>query len=303
MFKVGKRIFLFVIINILIITTISIVAQLLGVQPHLTERGLDLKNLAFFALLWGMGASLISLALSRIMAKWMMGVRLIDERSANPEERWLHQTVKLLAQRAKLKGTPQVGIYDSPEMNAFATGPTERRSLVAVSSGLLQRMDKDEVEGVLAHEVAHIANGDMVTMTLVQGVMNAFVIFISRALAHVLAQNVREESRPMVFFITTLVLQILLSIAAMFVVAGVSRAREYRADRGGAQLAGRTKMARALKRLQLEMSRPQVAAVAAEPAVDTLKISGRGGWLKLLSTHPPLEERILRLETASDLRA
>src|SRR5690606_37107750 len=176
----AKRIFLFLAVNALVVITISTLMRLFGVEPYLQANGLNLESLAVFCLLWGMGGAFISLGLSRIMAKWMMGVKVIDPNTTDSNAQELVQTVYRLARAAGLSKMPEVGIYQSPEVNAFATGPTKARSLVAVSTGLLQRMRQDEVEGVLAHEVAHIANGDMVTMTLVQGVINAFVMFLAR---------------------------------------------------------------------------------------------------------------------------
>ena len=175
-----RRIGVFLLLNIAVIFTISVILRLFNVQPYLTQHGLDYQSLLIFCLIWGMGGAFISLALSRKMAKWSMKIKIVHPRSSNPQEEKLYNTVKQLAQKAKLKAIPEVGIFPSPQLNAFATGPTQKRSLVAVSSGLLQHMDDDELEGVLAHEIAHIANGDMVTMTLLQGVINAFVMFLAR---------------------------------------------------------------------------------------------------------------------------
>jgi heat shock protein HtpX len=238
-----------------------------------------------------MGGAFISLLLSRAIAKMMMGVQLVDGRTGNPELDWLHRTVARLTQQAQLP-MPQVGFYDSAEVNAFATGPSKSRSLVAVSSGLLRSMRQDEIEGVLAHEVAHIKNGDMVTMTLIQGVVNAFVMFLSRIIASVVRQAADERYAYLLSMVVTIVLDIVLGILGMIVVAWFSRAREFRADAGGAALAGRGQMIAALRRLQtskqlVDMSQPEMA---------TLKISG-GRIMGLFSTHPPLEERIRALES------
>ncbi len=297
-----KRIFLFLALNFLVVLTISILLNVLGVRPYLTANGLDYNQLMAFCLVWGMGGAFISLALSRVMAKWMMGVQVIDPSTSNSELQGLVQTVHQLARSAHLPTPPQVGIYDSPEVNAFATGPTKSRALVAVSSGLLQRMKHDELAGVLGHEISHIANGDMVTMTLIQGVVNAFVMFLSRAIAFAISQvgRSRNDDReggfsPIVFYITQFILEIVFMILGSIVVASFSRWREFRADAGGARLAGRQNMIQALMALQrtFEMVDPQ-----AQPAVQALKISShRGGFLRLFSTHPPLEERIARLET------
>lgn len=193
--RIAKRVFLFLTVNVLIMVTISLVLNLLGVQPYLTAKGIDYSSLAIFCLLWGFGGAFISLALSKVMAKWMMGVKILDPKTVSgANDRWLIQTVHQLAAKAGLQKMPEVGIYESEELNAFATGPTKNRSLVAVSTGLLDRMDRGEVEGVLGHEIAHIANGDMVTMTLVQGVVNAFVMFFARILAFAVSQLVDEEN-------------------------------------------------------------------------------------------------------------
>jgi heat shock protein HtpX len=298
MFSMMKRFFLFAVVNLLIIVTISLVLNLLGIRPYMNAYGIDYTQLALFCLIWGSGGALISLALSRIMAKMMMGVRTVDPSTPDPVLRDLVVTVHRLAKSANLPAMPEVGVYDSPELNAFATGPTKSRSLVAVSTGLLQRMGKAEVEGVLGHEVAHIANGDMVTMTVVQGIVNAFVMFFARILAFALANAMRgnsEEDRgpsPMVQFVATMVFEILFSFLGMLVVAYFSRMREFRADKGGATLAGREKMIGALQALQRGVSMVDES----HPSLATLKISGRpGGIMALFSTHPPLEVRIDRL--------
>ncbi len=289
-----KRIFLFAAVNLLVVLTISIVLNLFGIRPYLNAYGLDYQQLLIFCLIWGMGGAFISLALSRVMAKWMMGVQIINPSQAQGEDAWLINTVHQLAQSAGLPRMPEVGVYESPELNAFATGPTRARALVAVSSGLLQNMDREEVKGVLGHEIAHVANGDMVTMTLLQGIINAFVMFIARVLAFFVSQAVRDDARYVVNFLVTIVLEILLSFLGFLVVAAFSRWREFRADAGGAKLSGTENMVRALQALQLNMQlreRPEEHA-----AVATLQIFGKpGGFLSLLATHPPLEERIKRL--------
>src|SRR3954453_14499350 len=187
----AKRIFLFLALNFLVIMTISILLRLFGIGPYITAYGIDYATLFKFCLVWGMGGAFISLALSRIMAKWMMGVHVIDPQTRDPDLQQLLQTVYQLARGAHLSVMPEVGIYDSPEVNAFATGPTKSRALVAVSSGLLSRMNQNEMEGVLGHEISHVANGDMVTMTLLQGVVNAFAMFLSPALAFAISQAMR----------------------------------------------------------------------------------------------------------------
>ncbi len=292
-----KRIGLFLMVNALVIVTISFILNLLGVQPYLTPYGLNYESLMIFCLVWGMGGAFISLALSRVMAKWMMGVQVIPPDTHDPELRELVYEVHTLSRAAGLRVMPEVGIYDSPEVNAFATGPTKSRSLVAVSSGLLQRMRKEEVRGVLGHEVAHIANGDMVTMTLIQGVVNAFVMFLARVIAYALTMSRSEgEERsgtPMSFYIVQFALEMVFMVLGSIVVAWFSRYREYRADSGGARLAGRENMIQALEGLRRTFENAEPAA--GQPAMQALKISGGGGFMKLFSTHPPLEERIERL--------
>jgi heat shock protein HtpX len=285
-----KRIFLFVATNLAIMITLSIVLGLLGVTGYITVDGLNYTALMVFSLVWGFGGALISLAMSRWMAKTAMGVQLVDGRTGQAELDWLHDTVAQLARKANLP-MPQVGIYDSPEVNAFATGPSKSRSLVAVSSGLLRSMRREEVEGVLAHEVSHIQNGDMVTMTLIQGVVNAFVIFFARIIANVIRQAVDERISHLVFFVTTLVLDIALGILGMMVVAWFSRAREFRADAGAATLSSRGNMIAALQRLAANKS----LVDESQPQLATMKISGKKAFA-LMSTHPPLEERIAALQ-------
>jgi len=291
-----KRILLFLATNIAVMITLSIVLSLLGVTGYITPTGLDYSALMVFCLVWGMAGAFISLQMSRFMAKMAMGVKLVDGKSGQDELDWLHQTVGQLTRKAGLP-MPEVGIYDSPEVNAFATGPSKSRSLVAVSSGLLRSMRREEVEGVLAHEVAHIQNGDMVTLTLIQGVVNAFVMFFSRIIANIVRQMVDEKISSLVFFVTTIVFDIAFGILGSMVVAWFSRAREFRADAGGAQLAGKANMIGALQRLMqnkemVDNSQPQLA---------TMKINGGKGFLSLIQTHPPLEARIAALQQAQIL--
>jgi heat shock protein HtpX len=286
-----KRILLFVATNLAIMIMLSVVLAILGVSGYIGPGGqLDYGALMLFCLVWGMGGAFLSLLLSRTIAKWSMGVRLVDGRTGNAELDWLHRTVARLAQQAQLP-MPQVGFYESPEVNAFATGPSKSRSLVAVSSGLLRGMRQDEVEGVVAHEMAHIQNGDMVTMTLVQGVVNAFVLFLSRLIASIVRNAADERNARMLSMVVTIVLDIVLGFVGMMVVAWFSRAREFRADAGGAALAGRSNMINALRRLQTT----QGLIDPNQPEMATLKISGRQVFA-LLSTHPPLEQRIRALE-------
>ena len=283
-----KRILLFMVTNLAIMLTLSVVLSLLGITG-----GGGLGGLLVFCLFWGMGGSFLSLQLSRFMAKRAMGVELVDGRTGHADLDWLYATVRQLADRSGLP-MPEVGYYESPEVNAFATGPSQSRSLVAVSTGLLRTMSRDEVEGVLAHEVAHIQNGDMVTMTLIQGVVNAFVMFFARIIANVLRNAVDERASGMVYFLSVMVLQTVLGIFGMMVVAWFSRAREFRADAGAASLAGSGKMIAALQRLQQHTQRIETD----QPALATMKISGTGSWMALLSTHPPLEARIAALRAA-----
>ena len=251
-----------------------------------------------------MGGAFISLLLSRFMAKHAMGVQVIDPDNARGDERALVQRVHRLCQRAGIGKMPEVGIYDSPELNAFATGPTRNSALVAVSTGLLQRMNEEEVEGVLGHEITHIANGDMVTMTLLQGVINAFAMFLSRVLAYAISmgmgnRNDREsEGSPWMFYLFTMVFDILFTLLGSLVTAAFSRWREFRADAGGARLAGRDKMVAALRRLQSAMDRG-VEEDTRAPALAAFKISHKSGMLSWFASHPPLEERIRRLERGS----
>lgn len=296
----AKRIFLFLAVNFLVIITISLVLGVLGIRPYLTAQGIDYQSLLIFCVIWGMGGAFISLGLSKILAKTMMGVRVIDPNTNDPTLRTLVRTVENLARAAQIP-TPEVGIYDSPEVNAFATGPTKKRSIVAVSSGLLQRMNQSEAEGVLSHEVAHIANGDMVTMTLIQGVVNAFVMFLARVVAFAVAQAFRGRDDNAgfsygIFFLVQIVFEIIFMIAGSMVVAWFSRYREFRADAGGARLGGRERMIAALEALQRNV---QMVDPRAQPSAATLKISNPHGMMRLFATHPPLEERIQRLRTAS----
>jgi heat shock protein HtpX len=297
--QMSKRILLLVVVNILVVTTITLVLGLLRVGNYFPQGGL--AGLAVFCLVWGFGGAFISLGLSRLMAKWMMGVHVIPPNTSDPTLQELLQTVHGLARSAGLPKLPEVGVYESDEVNAFATGPTKSRALVAVSTGLLRRMRSREVEGVLGHEVAHIANGDMVTMTLIQGVINAFVLFLSRVLAFVVSQALRsrdDRGGGWLQFLLVIVFQIVFSILGSVVVCWFSRWREFRADAGGARLAGRESMVDALRALR-RLHDPELAAAEAQhaQAFQSLKISGQPrGFLALLATHPPIEQRIARLE-------
>jgi heat shock protein HtpX len=294
-----KRVALFLAVNLLVVLTISIILNVLGVRPYLTARGIDYQSLLVFCLVWGMGGAFISLGLSRIMAKYAMGVQVIDPQTTNAQGQALLQTVARLTRSAGIP-MPQVGIYQSPDINAFATGPTKSRSLVAVSSGLLERLDRGEAEGVLGHEITHIANGDMVTMTLLQGVVNAFAMFLSRVIAWAIVQGRRsdDDDRPVygaspMVWIVQMAIEMVLLVLGSIVVMAFSRWREFRADAGSARLGGRENMIRALQALQRDAG---LAQQVAQPAVQTLRISSPGGVARLFMSHPPLEERIARLE-------
>jgi heat shock protein HtpX len=291
-----KRVTLFLFVNILILITLSITLNLLGVRPYLSARGMDYQALMVFCLVWGMGGAFISLALSRVMAKWMMGVKVIDPNVSDPDLARLVQTVHRLARAANLPKMPEVGLYPSPEINAFATGPTKSRALVAVSAGLLEAMNGEQLDGVLAHEISHIANGDMVTMTLLQGVINAFVMFLARVISFFIANRGRDEEGGSAApsFLITLVLEMILSALGMLLVAAFSRRREFRADAGGAGLAGRGSMISALEGLKRNLD---YVDLTGKQAVAAFKISGKpGGAMALFATHPPLDERIARLK-------
>lgn len=295
----GKRILLFLIVNILVIAAVSILTSLLGIGNYMTSAGLNYGSLLIFCLIWGMVGSLVSLMLSKVMAKWMMGVKIITVEGPHKD---LVITVHRLATRAGLTKMPEVGIYEGEEVNAFATGPSKNNSLVAVSSGLLERMNDSEVEGVLAHEVAHIANGDMITMALAQGVVNAFVMFFSRIVAFMIDQAMRgdkEESNglsPIVHMFLVLALDIFFGILASPVVAWFSRYREFRADKGGAELAGKEKMIMALE--SLKRAYPQLVEVRSESKTQyrSMQISSKKSRMAIFSTHPPLEDRISALK-------
>lgn len=293
-----KRVVLFVATNIAIMLMVSLVLAVLGQLGVLDLAGGQGALLVICAV-WGFGAALVSLLLSRQIAKWTLGVRLVDGRTGNADLDWLHNKVGQLAQAANLP-MPQVGYYDSPEVNAFATGPSKSRSLVAVSSGLLREMDRQQVEGVLAHEISHVANGDMVTMTLIQGVVNAFVLYLSHLVAGIVRSALaRGDDRGGSFlgsiasYAVFIAAQIAFGLIGSMITAWFSRQREFRADAGGARLAGQGAMIGALRRLQAFQGRVDNAR---GPELATLKIAGGSRLLALLSTHPPLERRIAALE-------
>lgn len=289
-----KRILLFVVTNLAVMLVLGIAASLLGVNRFLTANGLNLGQLLGFALLMGFGGAIISLLMSKPIAKWSTGAQVINN-SQDPTHRWIVGTVEGFAKKAGI-GMPDVAIYEG-EPNAFATGAFKNSALVAVSTGLLQSMTKEEAEAVIAHEVAHVANGDMVTMTLIQGVMNTFVVFLSRVIGYFVDKVVLRNNNDgpgIGYYITTIVLDIVLGVLAAVVVAWFSRQREYRADSGAAQLMGRKQpMINALARLGgLDPGNlPQ--------SVQAMGISGKpNGFMALMSSHPPLEDRIRALQQA-----
>jgi heat shock protein HtpX len=293
-----RRVLYFLATNVAILLVLSVVLRLLGADRYLdqTGTGLDYWNLLVFAAVFGMGGSFISLAISKWSALRMTGARVIDQPTTELEG-WLVQTVARHAQAAGI-GMPQVAVWDAPEPNAFATGARRDKALVAVSSGLLRGMTRDEVDGVLAHEISHVANGDMVTLTLIQGVVNTFVLFLSRVIGDVVDRAVfrREgEGHGPAFFVVSIVAQLVLGVLASLIVFWFSRQREFRADAGGAQLAGRQKMIAALERLKRATPEPlpeQMAAFGISGA-------GRSGFARLFATHPSLEERVERLRSAA----
>ncbi len=297
----AKRIFLFLSVNILVMVTLSIILNLLNVKPYLTSYGINYSSLMIFCLVWGMGGAFISLALSKSMAKWMMGVQIIDANRATGSEKALIDLVHDLCRQAHFSYMPEVGIYNSSEPNAFATGPSQKRSLIAVSSGLLQKMSSKELEGVLSHEIAHIQNGDMVTMALIQGVVNAFVMFLARILAFALSSlgKSRDNSSSgsyLSYNIFVILFEVVFMVLGSLVVAWFSRYREFRADLGGSHIAGKQNMIAALEALQRmhSIQDPKTA----KPSFDSLKISSakKLGWARFFASHPPLELRIQRLK-------
>lgn len=287
-----KRVFLFIVTNLAVVLVLSITLRLLGVDSYLQGSGLNYQSLLIFAAVFGMGGAFISLAISKWTAKRMTGARVIETPS-NRNEQWLVDVVRRQAQQAGI-GMPEVAIYDAPEINAFATGMSRNNALVAVSSGLLRSMTADEAEAVLGHEVSHVANGDMVTLALIQGVVNTFVIFLSRVIGQFVDRAIfkNERGHGIGFWVTTIVAELVLGILASMVVMYFSRMREFRADSGGATLAGREKMIAALQRLKVASGETQLP--------DQLVAFGISGSVKeglgrLLRTHPSLDDRIAAL--------
>ena len=289
-----KRIALFLATNLAIVLVLSVTMRLLGVEPYLNANGLNLTSLLIFAAVMGFGGSFISLAISKWTVKKSMGVHVIDSPS-NSTELWLVENVRKYSTEAGIK-MPEVGVFDSPEVNAFATGMSKNSSLIAVSTGLLQQMTRKEAEAVLGHEVAHAANGDMVTLALIPGVVNTFVMFLSRVIGHLVDKVVfkTERGHGPAFFVTMIVAELVLGVLASIIVMWFSRQREFRADRGGANLAGRQNMIAALERLNAMHPQPLPDKMAA------FGIAGGGGSgiKRLFMTHPPLAERIAALKAA-----
>ena len=289
-----KRIFLFLLTNIAVVAVITIVLQVTGLNQHLGGQGSMAGLLAASAVI-GFAGSIISLLMSKKMAAMSVGAQIITQPQGDVEH-WLVETVRRQANQANI-GMPEVAIYDSPDVNAFATGANKNNALVAVSTGLLRSMSKSEAEAVLAHEISHVANGDMVTLTLIQGVVNTFVFFFSRIIGNFVDRVIlkNEDDGPGIgFFVSSLVAQIFLGFLATIIVMWFSRQREFRADAGGANLSGRQNMINALKRLQSAHEPEHMPEKVA-----ALGISGkRGGMMSLFMTHPPLEERIARLEAS-----
>ena len=292
-----KRVFYFLVTNLAIVLVLSITMRLLGVEPFLNANGLNLNSLLIFASIMGFGGAFISLAISKWSAKQMSGAVTIDN-PKTPDEIWLIDIVKKQSQKVGIQ-MPEVAIFDSPVVNAFATGMSRDSSLVAVSSGLLNMMTKDEAEAVIGHEMSHIANGDMVTLTLIQGVVNTFVLFFSRVIGYTVDKVVfkTKEGTGPAFFITMIISELLLGVLASIVVMWFSRQREYRADFGGGQLAGKQKMIAALKRLKVQYE----SSSALPKSIAAFGISGEQGMglRELFSTHPSLDDRIARLQSTS----
>jgi heat shock protein HtpX len=292
-----KRILLFLATNIAVLLVLSVSAnilmQVLGVRQ--LPGGLNMEALLIFAAVIGFGGSFISLAMSKWMAKMATGAKVIEQ-PRNATEQWLFETVRRLSKQAGI-GMPEVAVYDSPDINAFATGMRRDAALVAVSTGLLQSMDRDEAEAVLGHEITHVSNGDMVTLALIQGVLNTFVIVLSRIVGYFVDRVLLKNDRDSVgvgFFVSSLVAQLVLGILASMVVMWFSRRREFRADAGGARLAGRGKMIAALERLKAAHEPAQLPNQMA-----AFGINGGGSWMRLFMSHPPLDERIAALKQAA----
>jgi heat shock protein HtpX len=291
-----KRMIYFLATNLAIMLVLSLTMRILGVEPYLNANGLDLGNLLTFAAIMGFGGAFISLAMSKWSAKRMSGAVVIEEPRTSTET-WLIKTVRAQADMVGIK-MPEVAVFDSPEVNAFATGMTKNSSLIAVSTGLLNKMSKDEAEAVLAHEVSHIANGDMVTLTLIQGVINTFVMFLSRVIGYAVDKLVfkTEKGTGPAFFVTMIIAELLLGVLASIIVMWFSRQREFRADAGAAKLSSAKKMIAALERLQAEH---EPSALPKQMAASGISGDGASGFKRLFSSHPDLSERITALRNAA----
>jgi heat shock protein HtpX len=291
-----KRMIYFLATNLAIMLVLSLTMRILGVEPYLNANGLDLGNLLTFAAIMGFGGAFISLAMSKWSAKRMSGAVVIEEPRTSTET-WLIKTVRAQADMVGIK-MPEVAVFDSPEVNAFATGMTKNSSLIAVSTGLLNKMSKDEAEAVLAHEVSHIANGDMVTLTLIQGVINTFVMFLSRVIGYAVDKLIfkTEKGTGPAFFVTMIIAELLLGVLASIIVMWFSRQREFRADAGAAKLSSAKKMIAALERLQAEH---EPSALPKQMAASGISGDGASGFKRLFSSHPDLSERITALRNAA----
>jgi heat shock protein HtpX len=293
-----KRISLFLIVNFLVVMVVSILLSIFHVSPYLSRYGLNIPQLAIFCFIWGMVGSLISLMLSKQMAKWMLGVRILRKGESLATDD-LIKMVEELSRKAKLAHVPEVGIFHMNVSNAFATGPSAKNSLVAVSDQLLRQMDREKLKAIIGHEISHIANGDMVTMTLLQGVVNAFVMFLARVLAYVFSSNSKNEnssSSYMAYYFTVILFEMIFMIFGSMVIAAYSRHREYHADRGGAYLASKQAMIGALRTLEMEK---EVALPKELKTAEAFMINSkhRRGLLALFASHPSIEDRVHRLES------
>jgi heat shock protein HtpX len=295
-----KRIFLFLIVNFLVVLSISVILSFFNVKPYLSAYGLNLKSLAIFCLMWGFLGSFISLLVSKSLAKWLMKVKII---SSNDSNSFILDIVKDLSRKANLKHIPEVGIYESKDINAFATGPSQKKSLVALSSALLNKLSIDEIEAIIGHELSHIKNGDMVTMTLLQGIINSFVMFLSRVLAFLITSNNKERNNRSSFFATRaliFVFEIIFMILGSMIIAAYSRRREFQADEGSAKITNKEKMIKALEalknNLEIKENYPTKNQVEEKPIFQTFKISSSSKLINLFRTHPELADRIKRLK-------
>jgi heat shock protein HtpX len=290
-----KRVVLFLATNLAIMLVLTVVVHVLGLDRYLYQQGLNIGGLLAFAAVFGFGGAFISLAMSKFMAKMAMGVRVIDQPQSSTEQ-WLVATVARHAQAAGV-GMPEVGIFQSPDPNAFATGASRNKALVAVSTGLFERMNREEIDAVLGHELSHVANGDMVTLTLIQGVLNTFVIFLARIVGNIVDRSVfrSESGRGPAYFVTVLAAELVFGVLASIIVAWFSRQREFRADSGGARLSGRGNMISALERLKsAHEPLPQQFA-----AFGITEGQGPSGFKRLFMSHPPLDERIAALRAGA----